>query len=58
MVKVKVYAVENGPYIVEVDGKTYTALCRCGSSNNKPYCDGSHRSAKFTAKSVDKIVEV
>lgn len=23
------------------------ALCRCGSSNNKPYCDGGHRNAGF-----------
>jgi uncharacterized Fe-S cluster protein YjdI len=23
------------------------ALCRCGHSNNKPYCDLSHRSAGF-----------
>ena len=24
-----------------------TAFCRCGQSGNKPYCDGSHVTAKF-----------
>jgi CDGSH-type Zn-finger protein len=25
-------------------------LCRCGASNNKPFCDGTHTVVKFTSK--------
>jgi len=37
---------------VEVAGRVVadtdeTALCRCGHSRNKPFCDGSHRTAGF-----------
>ncbi len=28
--------------------REHYALCRCGHSKNKPYCDGSHWAAKFT----------
>lgn len=28
---------------------TKTALCRCGQSKNKPYCDGTHRAVGFKA---------
>lgn len=58
MVKVSIKASENGPYIVEVDGQTKAALCRCGASNNKPNCDGSHTKIAFRAKASEiKIVE-
>lgn len=38
--------------IVGADGSTYeirnrVALCRCGASNNKPFCDGTHREIGF-----------
>lgn len=54
MADVKVTINDNGPLIVNgdielVDGegkqletKKTVALCRCGLSDNKPFCDGSH----------------
>ena len=56
----KVEVTPNGPYIINTeclivhsDGKEETktgtvALCRCGASGNKPYCDGSHNKIEFT----------
>ena len=32
-----------------LDKVTKTFLCRCGHSANKPYCDGSHKTAGFVA---------
>ena len=49
MPKVEVQSVENGPNLVLVDGKTVAALCRCGHSQKKPNCDGSHRTSGFHA---------
>jgi len=55
----KVEVMANGPLLIygtlhvkdkdgkeEIKNKT-TAFCRCGSSNNKPYCDGSHIKVDF-----------
>lgn len=50
---------KNGPLLVKgnftmrfSDGSTKllkenTALCRCGNSSNKPFCDGTHRKVNF-----------
>src|SRR3954451_2112537 len=30
-------------------GKTSVALCRCGASKTKPFCDGQHKTCGFVA---------
>jgi len=59
MADVKIQALKNGPLLVTgtievVDGdgkplpaKLPAALCRCGHSSAKPFCDGSHRKNNF-----------
>lgn len=27
----------------DLGGRTIVSLCRCGRSQNKPFCDGSHK---------------
>lgn len=46
--------VEGDFEIVDMEGQAYglggravVALCRCGHSKNKPFCDGSHRTHGF-----------
>ena len=55
---------DNGPFVIKApvqvvdhDGKPFTipagketiALCRCGASKNKPFCDGAHNVCGFQA---------
>lgn len=62
----KIKASENGPYLIEVaEAKILKkekeevlqqkaiALCRCGQSSNKPFCDGTHRKVNFQAEAVE-----
>ncbi|WP_299846659.1 CDGSH iron-sulfur domain-containing protein [uncultured Roseovarius sp.] len=39
-----------GPDGAEVETKEVMALCRCGQSKNKPFCDGSHKEAGFESR--------
>ncbi|HJS59821.1 MAG TPA: CDGSH iron-sulfur domain-containing protein [Vicinamibacteria bacterium] len=57
----KVIVRNNGPLRLEGDitildqegkafglaGRTVVSLCRCGQSQNKPFCDGSHNKVGF-----------
>ena len=62
MSETKISVRDDGPFLVEgpfklvdADGKEYTidgskpayALCRCGASANRPFCDGAHKTAGF-----------
>jgi len=31
----------------DLSGRDAVALCRCGHSANKPFCDGAHKAAGF-----------
>ena len=58
----------NGPYLVQgpielrdaegnvldTAGKKAVALCRCGGSANKPFCDGTHGRNDFQGDSPSK----
>lgn len=34
----------------DLSGRTAIGLCRCGHSENKPFCDGAHRKASFQSE--------
>jgi CDGSH-type Zn-finger protein len=36
-----------GADAVDLSGKPKVALCRCGASANKPFCDGAHAKIGF-----------
>ena len=37
--------------IYNLQGRTLISLCRCGLSNNKPFCDGAHK-GKFEHEAI------
>lgn len=43
------FILENKGELSEINTKV-TALCRCGQSANKPFCDGSHRKVAFDSE--------
>jgi CDGSH-type Zn-finger protein len=61
--EVEIKVRDNGPYkvtgpvrIVDADGKAFqldgsrpVALCRCGRSATKPFCDATHKTAGFVS---------
>ena len=59
MAEATIETIKNGPYIVkgefelrDAEGNVYPAekrmaLCRCGASTTKPFCDGSHSRVGF-----------
>ena len=62
--EVKITVTESGPLSVkgpvtlvdqdgnefDVAGRKRIALCRCGASANKPFCDGTHARIGFEAR--------
>ena len=56
---VRIQVRRNGPYFIEgpvelvdADGNPFEVedkiwLCRCGGSENKPFCDGTHKRIGF-----------
>jgi len=46
-----------GPDGAEIETKPAMALCRCGQSANKPFCDGSHNAAGFKSRGGDDKAE-
>jgi CDGSH-type Zn-finger protein len=60
--RVKIIALDNGPYLVngpvvllDAGGNEFlteratVALCRCGTSATKPFCDGNQKKVGFRA---------
>ncbi len=58
MANIKVVVSDSGPYRLAGEFRLITvertevvprssALCRCGASGSKPYCDGSHAPSEF-----------
>jgi CDGSH-type Zn-finger protein len=65
MAELRIRVRDSGPFVIEgpvtivdADGNPFeipankpaVALCRCGHSQRKPFCDGSHKACGFLAE--------
>jgi len=66
--KASIKAAEDGPLVVKalrhcankngtIEVKEVMALCRCGESANKPYCDGTHSKIGFSSAKLEGRTE-
>lgn len=68
MEKVQIKVLDNGSYritgdveLIDVDGNVFEtkktfSLCRCGLSNRKPFCDGSHKGKFKSCVRAENII--
>ncbi len=52
--EVEIYDDSGNKY--DLAGRTVIGLCRCGQSNNKPFCDGSHARCSFESQVVATVL--
>ena len=66
MSDITIKARENGPFLVtglvtvtdhlgnrfDTAGKETIALCRCGASAKRPFCDGAHKTCGFQSAEI------
>jgi CDGSH-type Zn-finger protein len=64
MSEITIVCANNGPYRLsgpvvlkdaqgnefDLTGRETFSLCRCGNSNNKPFCDGTHNRSGFQSE--------
>ena len=66
--KTSITPTPDGPYLVNglkifankkgrIETKATMALCRCGESANKPFCDGTHAKISFSSSEIEGRIE-
>ena len=40
----------------DLGGRTRISLCRCGHSNDKPFCDSTHKKIGFISEIVARVL--
>lgn len=69
MSKVQIKVMDNGPLrvtgdveVIDADGNKFEtkqafSLCRCGSSKNLPFCDGTHKGQFESCVRAKKVLD-